>query len=136
MGSPGNEMNVDVTQKKVPLTGVQDGSECHPGRTGFKYVEFFAKAGVAQARSAGTRAVRSLIANAVVHESKTCGFWKIREMSYEQSYTLSTQATFSQRTETDSFAYSRIGTKGLTCISYHEKLINLPKCQENIINLA
>lgn len=34
MGIPGKEMNVDVAQKKVPLTCVQEGSECHPGKTG------------------------------------------------------------------------------------------------------
>jgi hypothetical protein len=80
-------MNVEVTQKNVPLTGVHDGSECHPGRTGFKYVEFLANAGAVQARSAGTRAVRSLIANVVGHDCTIPEFWAIRERFYDQSYT-------------------------------------------------
>jgi hypothetical protein len=65
MGSPGNEMKVEVTQKNVPLTGVHDGSECHPGRTGFRYVEFLANTGADQARNAGMSVARDLIVIAV-----------------------------------------------------------------------
>lgn len=45
-------MNVDVTQKKVPLTWTHDGSECQPGSTGLRKVEFCAKAVFDQARAA------------------------------------------------------------------------------------
>lgn len=36
MGRPGKAMKVEVAQKKVSSTRVQDGSECQPGRTGLR----------------------------------------------------------------------------------------------------
>ena len=59
-------MKVDVTQRKMPSFWMQEGSECHPGRTGLVNVEtsVFGLSGRAlpNARSGKRRDVRSILA--------------------------------------------------------------------------
>jgi hypothetical protein len=62
MGSPGKETKVDVTQKNVPSTWMHDGSECHPGNTGFRNVEFCARTEAGRAKRPGMKFCRIRIA--------------------------------------------------------------------------
>jgi hypothetical protein len=61
MGSPGNEMKVEVTQKNVSLTLTHDGSLCQPGSTGLRNVEFCASVAVEHARIAVVTLVENRI---------------------------------------------------------------------------